>query len=265
MMSLAILAALAMLSAKAVQQGVRAKMKIQGQIDDVSRVRDALRLIERDINLAYHYRDIELELQQDLKKLQSNPPPGTPPTPDIVAEAPRKDPVTQFVGHDQDMSFVTTNTARMIQNSRQADFIEVGYSLKTCKSAGGESSSKCLWRRSSNIVDDDVTIGGDETVLLEDVTEFALAYIGKGKQDWVKEWRTDTGGDAATKGAYPQAVKVSLSVQKLKKKYKMEVVASVHFPNNKEDASDPNAPAGSTTVHTGDQQDPTLDPDPTKK
>jgi hypothetical protein len=67
-----------------------------------------------------------------------------------------------------------------------------------------------------------------------------LQYIGKGKQDWVKEWRTNEAGDDVTKGSFPQAVEISLGVkidEPLRKKtYKMQVVASVHFPNNKEES-----------------------------
>lgn len=244
MISVAILATMSMLAARSIQQGLKAKTKIQGQIDDVSRLRDALRLMERDLNLAYHHRDFELELQQLVKKpatATAGTPPGSgtsTPIPDPPREAARQDPTTNFVGTDEMMSFVTMNNARMIKNTRQADFVEVGYALKSCKSADGKKSSKCLWRRSSNVVDDDVTSGGDEVVLLEDVTEFGLQYIGKGKQDYVKVWRSDKGGDAVTKGNFPQAVKVSITVQKeelgKKKKYSMEIVSSIHFPNNKE-------------------------------
>lgn len=260
MISIVILATMSMLAARSIQQGVKAKTKIQGQIDDVSKLRDALRLIERDVNLAYHHRDFELELQQLVKKpattANPNTAPGTPgfvppPNPDPPREAPRQDPTTNFVGTDETMSFVTMNNTRMIKNTRQADFVEVGYALKSCKSADGKRGSKCLWRRSSNVVDEDVTTGGDEVVLLEDVTEFALQYIGKGKQDYVKLWRSDKGGDAVTKGNFPQAVKISLTVQKeelgKKKKYSMEIVSSIHFPNNKEPQGNANGTTNPAT------------------
>lgn len=255
LLSVTILATMSMLAARAISQAVRAKVKIQGQIDDVSRMRDALRLIERDVNLAYHHRDFEKEIQDLIKNPNAGKPqiPGQPPAPPVPApppqpeaprEAERKDPSTFFLGDEEAVSFVTMNGARMIKNSRMADFIEVGYLLKDCSSADGKSSSKCLWRRSSNIVDDDPTVGGDEVVLLENVTEFALQYIGKGKQDWVKQWKSDKTGDAVTKDNFPQAVQVSLTVQKEgadggKKKYSMQITAPVHFPNNKEQAGGP--------------------------
>lgn len=245
MIALAILSSITILAARSIQQGVKAKEKIQGQIDDVSRVRDALRLMDRDVNLAFHYRDIEKELidlvnkppQQQVQPGQPQPPPQPQPQ-KPPPEAPRKDPVTHFIGASDAMSFVTMNNARMVRDARQADFIEVGYLLRDCRSTDGKSNSKCLWRRSSPIVDDDVTTGGDEVVLLENVNEFSLKYIGKGKQDWVETWRTDKGGDAVTKAHFPAAVEISLTVVKgegdKKKTYKMQIVSSIHFPNNDE-------------------------------
>lgn len=256
LLSVTILATLSMLAARAISQAVRAKIKIQDQIDDVSKMRDALRLIERDVNLAYHHRDFEKELQ-DLSKKKSQTPgktqnperqdqqvPDLPPLDNAARqsaepqrEAERKDPSTFFMGGEDKMDFATMNNTRMIKNSRQADFIEVGYALKNCTSADGKTTSKCLWRRSSNIVDDDVTLGGNEVALLENVTEFGLKYIGKGKQDWVKDWKSDKSGDAATKDHFPIAVQISLTVQKEvagkgKKKYSMQITAPIHFPNN---------------------------------
>lgn len=253
MITIAILATLTLLTSQSISQAIKAKIKLQDQIDDVSRLRDAVRLIERDINLAYHYRDIEKELEQILKK--KNQPatsnPGTPPPAPIPndpndpanrREVPRRDPETHFVGAGDSLNFVTMNNARTVRNSQQADFIEIGYSLKDCKNLRDDKgSSKCLWRRSTPFVDLDVTKGGDEIVLLENVSEFKLRYMGKGKQDWVTDWRTDAGGDGVTKGKFPQAVEVSLTIEKKvkakSKKYSVQVIVPVHFPNNPEEGA----------------------------
>lgn len=252
MITLAILGTLTVLAAQAIQQAIQAKVKLQGQLDDVSRVRDAMRLLERDINLAFHYRDVEKEIEDLIKK--KDQPPGTVPTPGVpvtgfvpplnqepAREVPRRDPETHFIGNEEALDFVTLNNARTVRNSRQADFVEVGYTLKDCKSISTGETTKCLWRRTSPFVDLDVTKGGDELPLLENVSEFKLRYIGKGKQDWVRDWRTDSGGDAATKGRFPTAVEISLTVEKKNgtksKKYSMQVIASVHFPNNPEEAA----------------------------
>lgn len=259
MITIGILGTLTVLTAQAIQQAIRSKVKLQDQIDDVSRMRDSMRLIEADITQGFHYQDLEKEVYDLMKKKtsgqnqgqgqqfqQSNPnqqfqpQSQTDPKYDPFSqnrELPRKDPSTHFIGNSESMNFVTSNNTRTVRNSQQADFAEVGYSLKDCKSLKPNAEgSKCLWRRSSSLVDDDVTKGGDELVLLENVSEFKLRYIGKGKQDWVSDWRSDQGGDAATKNNYPEAVEVSLTVEKKangkSKKYSMQNVIPIHFPNN---------------------------------
>ncbi len=264
MITISILSVMIILVAQSIQQSIKMKTKVTTQIDEVSHLRDAVRLIQKDINMAYHYRDVEKELSELLaKKSQSqnanpnlNPGlgqpgfvnPGMPQQPNAWQqqqqnrEVPRKDPETHFVGNGETLNFVTMNNARTVRNTQQADFIEVGYELKECKSldpSGG--TSKCVWRRSSPWVDLDVTKGGTETVLLENVTEFKFRYMGKGKQDWVSEWRTDQGGDGATKGKFPQAVELSVTVTKKvgskDRKYSMQVIVPIHFTNNPDDTS----------------------------
>lgn len=252
-----ILGTLTVLAARSMQQAVQSKVKIQSQIDDVSRMRDTLKIMERDINLAFHYRDLEKELNDLIKKYQKpnsqNPPTGglTPggfspgavnPADSELAEsnpnqAPRQDPTTHFIGSEDAIHFVTRNNSRMTTQQKYADFTEVSYSVKDCKSLKEEGgSSRCLWRRSHPYLDEDVTAGGTEIVLLENVTEFSLKYLGKGKQDWVTAWRTDQGGDSVTKKNFPLAVEISLTIEKpdkgRSKKYSMQIVAPLHFPNN---------------------------------
>lgn len=261
MITISILATLTVFTAQAIGQAIKAKTKLQGQIDEVSRMRDAMRLLEKDINLGFHYTDLEKELNSLVNKgdpaTPQNPsdpsgfvppPPATirAQNPEDVREVPRRNPETHFIGTGEVVNFVTLNGGRNVRNSRQADFIEVGYSLKECRGLQTESTSKCLWRRSSPSVDLDVTKGGDEVVLLENVSEFKLRYIGKGKQDWNQDWRTDEQGDGATKGKFPQAVEVSLTVEKpstngTKKKYSMQAIVPIHFPNNSHPEEKPNA------------------------
>ncbi|MGZ3748191.1 MAG: type II secretion system protein GspJ [Pseudobdellovibrionaceae bacterium] len=260
MITVAILGAMTVLATQSIQQAIKQKVKIQDQIDDVSRMRDALRLIEADINQAYHYRDVEKEISDLINKPATSAPgaaptpfpaptPAPPPNPE---EANRVDPTTHFVGTENTVDFVTMNNARIIRNMKQADFMEVGYSLKSCKSLSkDQGSSDCLWRRTTSWVDEDVTKGGDEVVLLENITEFKLRYIGKGKDDWVSVWRTDGGGDAATKGKFPTAVEVSLTIERgtgtKKKKYSMQIVAQIRFPNNEEASNNANTSGAQNT------------------
>lgn len=248
LIALTILSTISILVARTVSQGMKAKAKIQEQIDNVSRLRDAIRLIEKDVNRAFHYRDVEREIAALIKKKKVTPGQVVTPEPPTPApEATRVDPETHFMGQTEEMSFVTMNTGQVFQDNSQADFIEVGYRLSDCKSLKeAKSSGKCLWRRTSIAVDTDVTKGGKEVVLLDNIQEFKLSYFGKGKQDWNSAWKSDAGGDAVTKGAFPELVEVSITVQEdeskeKKKKYSMRFVIPVHFPNNPTEEDKKNA------------------------
>lgn len=259
-----------------IDNAFKARGRIQVKLEDFSQMRDSLRIMERDFNLAFHYRDLEEEFRAAIKKAQSPasappnpatppgfaPPPGTPPVAPAVPEDPaaaqaealrkqnRVDPATHFIGNDTKVDFVTANTARMVYEQAQADFIEVGYELKSCRRPGADRSSNCLVRRESTLVEGKVQEGGHENVLLEDVSEFRLRYFGQGKQDWNTEWNSET-GDAATKSSYPQAIEISLSIERgeegKKRKVSMQIVAAVRFPNN----APPQTATGAPTTPTG--------------
>lgn len=270
MIVLAIMSALTILSAQSIQQGIRSKVKIQSTTDDMSRVRDALKIMERDINLTFNYLDLETEMLEAVKKRKTQllvattttqpgnpggppPPPGAafpndpnanyvcpPETTDPLCSKKqfRISPVTSFVGKTDELSFATLNAGRLSEASLQADFVKVGYSVRGCRRPGPNDtviSGRCLIRRSGNIVDGDLTKGGAEVVLLEDISEFKLRYFGKGKQDWNSDWNSIQ-GDGATKGRFPDLVEISLAVEKgqekAKKKISMQLVVPLRFPNN---------------------------------
>ncbi|MFN8945412.1 MAG: type II secretion system protein J, partial [Pseudobdellovibrionaceae bacterium] len=254
--SVAILGSMSLLVARTIQQGLKNKTKIQEQLDDLSKVRNTLKVIETDISLAFHYRDVEKDLTDAIKKKGQQQPgttqtpaaPGQPPQPAVPTapaaeanrEVPRRDPATQFMGSEAEVHFVTSNVQRTTTNTRMADFIEVGYFLKDCEGSDSDRFKKCLFRRSSPYVDRDVTKGGEEISLVDNIVEFKLQYIGKGKQDWSKTWKSGQGGDSVTTGNFPQAVEVSLVYEKelpskRKKKYSMQIVVPIRFTNNKND------------------------------
>jgi hypothetical protein len=263
MIVLIIMASLTVMTTQSIQQALKSKAKILQQVDDSSQVRDSLRVFERDVNLAFHYSDYELEMRELIKKKRtaqasSTTVPGASTTTTVPGsnkglynpndpsdplnqkDENRADPVTQWIGKESELYFATMNSSRVREGEQQADFIKVAYLLKSCKSLGesnsrSSGSSSCLIRRTSPIVEGDITLGGQDVVLLQDVTEFKLRYYGKGKQDWVSDWDSKA-GDAITKGRFPDAVEVSLSVEKgntePKKKISMQLVVPLRFANN---------------------------------
>jgi len=260
-----IMATLSVLASQSIQQAIKNKIKLQTQVQDMSEVRDALKVIERDVNLAFHYADLETELRDMIKKKRlelnkggtpvtlpggitttTTTVPGTPAVPVYNPNDPndplnqkaidRIDPTTNFIGHESEMYFPTLNSSRLTEGTQQADFIKVGYLLQSCKKPGQEKSSKsCLVRKSSSIVEGDITKQDEGVILLTDVSEFKLRYFGKGKQDWTSDWDS-LQGDAIAKNRFPDAVEISLTVEKgesdKKKKISMQLVVPIRFPNN---------------------------------
>src|SRR4051812_37867683 len=117
LIALVILASLSALTATSIQRSLKMKTRIQGDIDRDSQLRNAYRLIERDLNSAFHYRNISQELQDELAKATpiAGAPPTPPPATDIagsVAPPPRQ--LTQFIGDEESVHFTSLNHVRMM-------------------------------------------------------------------------------------------------------------------------------------------------------
>lgn len=295
LIAIAIMSTLGLLAAQTIKQAITQKKIIQEMVNDTSRLRDGVKIFEKDVQLAYHHRDWEKEIKELAKKNKKTTAPAAAGTPaagtpgaqlsgsfnangdwvpaqeqEAVVEAPRKDPSTQFVGKENEINFVTMNTGRILKDMPQADFVEVGYTLKDCTTFSEKKTSKCLFRRISPWVDEDVTKGGEEYLLIENITEFSLRYMGRGKQDWNKDWRSDGNGDGATKGNFPWLVEISITYQKdpqkeSSKKHSMQLVIPIHFPNNKDESgsSDSSTPAAATGAPAGATPGGTPSPDGT--
>lgn len=263
LIAISILSTLMIFSNQSIQNAIKAKVKIHDRLQTDSALRDALRVMSRDIGLAYHYRDIETEYKELVKKSsqtgqQPNPqqPAGAVPTgganPQQTAQQQmvamitawaqkdpdRKDPTTHFIGSSEEVHFATMNSAQISEDLPQADFIKVGYYLADCKNLDDSGpSSKCLVRSADPLIEGDITKNGPATRLLENVSEFKLRYIGKGKQDWVSDWNSKI-GDAATKDNFPEAVEITITTLTPEAKAKgkpgmtMSISAPIHFHNN---------------------------------
>ncbi len=258
-LAVTILSTLTILSTQVISRALKARTKIQAEVDDVSALRDSMRMIKSDVTLAFHHRDFEKEIQDMATKPKAPAVVGAvapPVAPEPPRQTKRSDPTTNFVGSDTEMNFVTMNSGRTISNITQADFVEVGYALKSCSNLTTKQSSSCLYRRTQVLLDEDVKTGGNEIVMLENVTEFKLRYIGESKQDWVSTWNsTSSSSDAGTRGLFPDAVEVSLTIEreieKKAKTYSMQFVIPVHFPNNAEKSTTAANPL--TTPQPGSQ------------
>lgn len=280
--ALTILSFLSLFTVEAIQRALQTKAKVQGDIDKNATLRDALRTMERDINMAFNYHDPYVQLYnltQDvrLKAAQAKSGKAVTPNPgETQAQAQARvqaqgqttgiDPekykkktekvYTQFIGTAESVDFTSLSNVRMMEDSPLSSQAEIGYKLKACRRRSNqEQSSNCLWRRVANYLHDDITRDGQETVLLENVTEFKLRYLGPGKEDegWVNSWSTANGSDDVTKGKFPYAVEITLAVKDNSSKSKdkelrMTSVAAVRNPNNPKD--DPKNAAGNPATAT---------------
>jgi prepilin-type N-terminal cleavage/methylation domain-containing protein len=273
--SMVILSFLSLFTVQSIQKALQTKSKVQKDIDKNSTLRDALRIMERDINMAFNYRDVNIELYNEAQKYrqqqaqkQSGVPQGTQtgtPSPNQALtpaqQAANNDPTrfqlktekifTQFLGEPQALSFTSLSNVRMMEDTPMSSQAEIGYSLKPCRRRSNqEQSSQCLWRRVDNYFHDDITRDGQETVLLENVKEFKLRYLGPGRDDeWVDTWMTNERGDDQTKGRFPYAVEITIEIKNDSSKAKdkslrMTTVAEISNPNNPPDPEDPNNPNG---------------------
>lgn len=268
MIAITIMATLTIFATQAVRTALDNKTKFQKRIEQDSMVREALKVIERDINLAFHHRDFTTamlrQIDEDNLKPQgpdtssppTNPPSGNPnpnQNPNTPPKAPpprysRKSPpppVTFFVGSEHEIKLTTLSNLRTFRDEMSGDQATVAYYLKGCTTKNRQNksqSSQCLWRRLAPYIDGTSEIG-QETVLLENVEELVFKFYGPEKQEWVSEWKTADGniklgvvGDASTEKNFPSAVEITLTMwdskDKLAHKVKQSLIASLRFPNN---------------------------------
>ncbi len=251
-----LLAMLTYLTTTTIRNSVRGRKQLRANLAMNAELRDALRIIQQDINRAFHFRDIEERLSREAQQeaAQTTKKPANPAQEGAADPAAEVNPVgkvggeggtarpqlTQFIGDESSLHFTSLGHVRRYADAAESDQEEVGYELKEClgrvKVQGQRPSFKCLWRRTSPFIDEDVSRGGAEMVLLENVRDFKLQYLGPGAEEWVKKWRTDERGEPEQKDMFPEAVEITLSVQrgdgKNLKALEMSTVAAVHFPNN---------------------------------
>jgi prepilin-type N-terminal cleavage/methylation domain-containing protein len=258
-----ILAGITIMTGQTINKALRAKRKFTSEIEQTAVMRDTLRIIERDINMAFHYRNIHYEV---LKKIKEETGPQTPGVPGVPPPPPPKPgdtpPVTpaattplledlkepppnftQFLGENDSLYFTSVSHVRTLTDAAESDQTEVGYFVKNCKRRPSSlnpksqrASTSCLWRKEALFLDDDLMKGGSEAPLLENVEKFELLYFGEEREGWQKTWRTDEKGSEDIRGRFPQAVQIKLTVadedENSKKKYSMVLVAALRFPNN---------------------------------
>ncbi|OFZ12794.1 MAG: hypothetical protein A2Z20_07070 [Bdellovibrionales bacterium RBG_16_40_8] len=239
-----ILAFITLFTGRMIQQGVKARVKIQGELDRTSRLSAALRLMDQDIALAFHYHNINIELynaaQQQRKKNKEATKSSENPDEFKLKE---EKTYTRFIGEADNINFTSLNNFRSVRNLQQSDQIEVGYYLENCSRnvKNKNTTSQCLWRRVSPFIDDNINEGGKSSAILENVKNLKFRYLGPGHEnEWIETWNSET-GEEVMKNKFPDAVEITLVTLDTKfsppKETAMTVVAAIRFPNNKPETS----------------------------
>lgn len=231
-----LLAVMGMLTFNSIRETTRSKVKIERNLDSIAGVRDALHIMTRDINMAFHWRDVNEDLKNAIvseARAANKPiPPSMAATPNPYSTKIPTEKITSFIGTEKDLHFTALSNMRTIKDSPESDQAEIGYFLRSVKTSGG-GNTQALIRRTTPVLDEDVTKGGDETILLGNITQFKLAYIGdQPDDDWKSEWKSLEGLDDKTRGKFPAAVEITIETEFEGIKTKLSTIASIHMPNN---------------------------------
>lgn len=267
LIAMTILGFLSIFTAQSINRALSSRAKIQSTVDRNTMVRDALRVMSRDIQLAFNYHDPAIEVhnkaheervrlaQEEEKKAgkggkgggdKGDMPSGDNPPPVKRSEKLKREfkkktqrVIGQFIGTNNSLHFTTLSHTRTLRDAKESDQAEVGYFLRDCTDRMNKKwRSQCLWRRESVIIDDDVTQGGTETVLLENIERFALRYLGPGfEEEWTTDWISHKDvNDVRKQNKFPYAVEITVSVRNPNidndKSLSMTMVAPLRFPNN---------------------------------
>lgn len=249
------MATLTTLTAQSISSALQTSRKYRKSISDASELRDVLSIIEKDINLAFHYRDIHSQMKKELdeKKEGANDNQNTNSgfsNNNELGNTPAN--YTEFKGEKSSLHFTSLSNFRTNLDIQESSQQEVGYFLKPCqKKTGRKERVSCLWRRTSPYIDDKVDEGGRAIVLIADVKSLSFKYVGESEEEsepqWIERWMTKEGAEPKTKDKFPLAVQVEIVVNRLvsgkKRTQTMSTIAKIRFPNNekkKEDAQENN-------------------------
>ena len=273
MIALMILSGLALMTARSTRQASQMKQKIQISIDDQALIRSALKVMEKDINLAFHYRDINYEIYKKVdqqqkaknkkKKSNTSVSGGSEASIEETEDEDVLNPsdeeqdkqgkvqsrsiesylksykapsdIPHFIGKREELHFASLSHIRSYNDAPESEQSEVSYFLQNCKSRSEEGKvTKCLWRRTSPYIDDKPEEGGSKIVLLENVKSLNFRYFGPNKEDWVEEWSSKSSGDG-TQNIFPNAVEINIVLVKNEKDFAHSIIAELRFPNNPPD------------------------------
>ncbi len=200
LVSVTLLAIIAMLVWQAMGSTVKSKARFEGQDEAFRSASLALDRVSRDLQMSFLFSNLELlGVTSNGEQVTKN----------------------AFIGSDQGsldkVTFVTFGHVRYLRDSKESDQAEVSYFVE---SGGAEESNdeentsspegQILKKRESSPPDAQPEEGGKISILLDGVKEFNLRYYDAEKGEYVDAWDS-TGVDRLNK--LPRAVEITLGVQ----------------------------------------------------
>lgn len=295
LLAISLMAVLSITTTQMLRKTTTQTKKLTDGLDHINHLRSTVNIIKKDVAKAINYRDLNLFLYNEAQEeraarrkknieewikeynKKNNPNPAVTeqtlndaqreemlkvvgPVPPTTEELKKEVIFTHFVGDSEKVYFTSTSGVRFRSTDKISDLLEVGYFLRTCKSRKiKDYESKCLWRSVSYNIDDDVTKGGKESVLIENIRSAEFKYlsfqdtnVAKDSVDWVEFWDSRNDSDTRTGGKFPAAVSIELEIEipnkKNKRKPRIERLTGtfeIDFANN-----DPFAKIKSSTAST---------------
>jgi general secretion pathway protein J len=117
-----------------------------------------------------------------------------------------REPLTLFVGRDDELLFTTMAHTRLYGNAKESDQSIVEYKVDADPAHSGE---RALFRREKPRLDDEPDRGGRTDLVADHITAFRLQYWDAKRKDWVREWTTR---QTEHQKELPQRVRVELEM-----------------------------------------------------
>ena len=117
-----------------------------------------------------------------------------------------RDPLTLFVGRDDELLFTTMAHTRLYRDVKESDQAIVEYKFDSDPEHSGE---RALFRREKPRLDDEPDRGGRTDLVADHITSFKLQYWDAKRKDWVREWTTR---QTEHQKELPQRVRVELEM-----------------------------------------------------
>jgi general secretion pathway protein J len=117
-----------------------------------------------------------------------------------------RDPLTLFVGREDELLFTTMSHVRLYKDAKESDQSIVEYKLDADPEHSGE---RALFRREKPRIDDEPERGGHRDLVADHITALRLQYWDAKRKDWVREWTTRTAEHAKE---LPQRVRIELEM-----------------------------------------------------